>query len=435
MTSGAPPPLLDETPPGFEGPGVRERFARLKIDASPLRISPSFRWFWLGQAVKDLGAGVIQVALPYQVYLLTGSTLAVAAISFVELVPLLTLTLVGGALADALDRRRLLLVTQAGMAATGVGLVVNAALPHPQVWPLFVLGFLAASFFCLGIGGMRSITPRLIPEDKVPAAMVLEGVSGSFSAVAGPALAGVLIGFVGLTTTYSFDLATFVAGIASIWALPAIDPVPDADRPSLRSILDGFRYVRTQPVVLGFMLVDVNAMVFGMPMALFPAIATHHYGNPGAVGYLYAAPYAGALVASLASGWIPHVRRQGLAVAIAASAWGVAIAGFGFTRTMWLGLLMLALAGAADDVSAVFRSTMMLTATPEEMRGRLTGIEFAQVASAPTLGNVEAGVVASLTSLRFSIVSGGLACVAGTILLSLAFPALIRYDAKRDKLA
>jgi MFS family permease len=434
LTGGAPPPPLDETPPGIESPGVRERFARLKIDTSPLRSSPAFRWFWLGQGIKDLGSGVIQVAIPYQVYVLTGSTLAVAAISFVELVPLLTLTLVGGALADALDRRRLLLVTQAGMALTGVGLVVNSALPHPQVWPLFVLGFLAASFFCLGIGGMRSVTPRLVPEDKVPAAMVLEGVSGSFGAVAGPALAGVLIGFVGLTTTYAFDLATFIAGIASIWALPRIEPVADADRPSLRSILDGFRYVRTQPVVLGFMLVDVNAMVFGMPMALFPAIATHRYGNPGAVGYLYAAPYAGALVSSLGSGWIPHVRRQGLAVAIAASAWGVAIAGFGLVDTLWLGLVMLALAGAADNISAVFRSTMMLTATPEEMRGRLTGIEFAQVASAPTLGNVEAGVVASLTSLRFSIVSGGIACVVGTILFSLAFPALLRYDAKRDSL-
>ena len=182
MTSGAPPPLLDETPPGFESPGVRERFARLKIDASPLRMSPPFRLFWLGQAAKDVGGGVVQVALPFQIYQLTGSTLAVAAISFVELVPLVTLTLLGGALADALDRRRLLLVTQAGMAATGIGLVVNAALPNPQVWPLFVLGFLAASFFCLGIGGMRSITPRLIPEDKVPAAMVLEGVSSSFSA-------------------------------------------------------------------------------------------------------------------------------------------------------------------------------------------------------------------------------------------------------------
>ena len=181
--------------------------------------------------------------------------------------------------------------------------------------------------------------------------------------------------------------------------------------------------------------VDVNAMIFGMPMALFPAIATHKYGNASLLGYLYAAPYAGALATSLVSGWIPHVRRQGLAVALAASAWGIAIAAFGFSHGLWLGLLLLAVAGGADDISAVFRSTIMLSATPEAMRGRLTGIEFMQVASAPTLGNVEAGVVASLTSLRFSIVSGGFACVLGTLAVAALFPALIRYDAKRDKLA
>jgi len=353
----------------------------------------------------------------------------------VELVPLVTLTLVGGALADALDRRRLLIVTQLGMFVVGIGLLVNAAVPHPQAWACFVLAFFSASFFCLGIGGMRSITPRLVPPEKIPATMVLEGISGSFASVAGPAFGGLLIGAVGLTTTYALDLATFAAGIAGIVALPSIAPVADAERPSLRSIAEGFRYVRRQPVVLGFMLVDVNAMVFGMPMALFPAIATHKYGNASLVGYLYAAPYAGALVSSIVSGWIPHVRRQGLAVVIAASAWGVAIAAFGFADTLWLGLVLLALAGAADDISAIFRSTIMLSATPEALRGRLTGIEFMQVASAPTLGNVEAGVVASLTSLRFSIVSGGLACVAGSLLVALAFPALLRYDAKRDKLA
>ena len=346
----------------------------------------------------------------------------------------MTLTLVGGALADAVDRRRLLIWTQVGMAVTGVGLVVNAAIPHPQEWACFVLAFFSASFFCLGIGGMRSITPRLVPPERLSAALVLESISSSFASVAGPAFSGVLIGFVGLTWTYVFDLATFIAGIASIFALPAIAPVANADRPSLRSIADGFRYVRTQPVVLGFMLVDVNAMVFGMPMALFPAIATHKYGDPSLVGYLYAAPYAGALASSLASGWIPHVRRQGVAVAIAASAWGVAIAAFGFADTLWLGLVLLALAGAADNISAVFRATIMLSATPENMRGRLTGIEFMQVASAPTLGNVEAGAVASLTSLRFSIVSGGILCVLGTVLFSLLLPALIRYDAKRDSL-
>jgi MFS family permease len=384
--------------------------------------------------VKDLGGNFVLVALPYQVYLLTGSTLLVGMLAFVELVPLLTLTLVGGALADAVDRRRLLIWTQLGMAVVGVGLVVNAALDHPSVTACFVLGFFAASFFCLGVGGMRSITPRLVPEDKVPSAMVLESVSGSFTSVAGPALAGITIKLVGLTAAYTIDLGTFAIGIASILALPAIVPVADADRPSLRSIIEGFRYVRRQPVVLGFMIVDINAMVFGMPMALFPAIATHRYGDPTLVGYLYAAPYGGALASSLASGWIPHVRRQGLAVAVAAIGWGVAIAAFGFADSLWLGLLLLAVAGAADNISAVFRSTIMLTATPEAMRGRLTGIEFAQVASGPTLGNMEAGVVASLTSLRFSIVSGGFMCVIGTIATCLAFPALVRYDAKRDKL-
>jgi MFS family permease len=413
---------------------VRERFARLAIDLTPVRAYPSFRWFWLGQAAKDLGAGVVAVALPFQIYDLTGSTLAVAAISFVELVPLITLTLVGGALADAVDRRRLLLWTQAGMALVGVGLLVNASLAEPNVAVIFVLAFFSASFFCLGIGGMRSIMPRLVPQEQIPAASVLESISSSFASVAGPALGGVLIGSVGLTTTYALDLGTFVVGIASIFVLPRIPPVADADRPSIRSIVEGFRYVRRQPVVLGFMLVDVNAMIFGMPMALFPAIATHKYGNPALVGYMYAAPYAGALVSSIGSGWMRHVRRQGLAVAIAASAWGIAIAAFGFSDTFWLGLVLLALAGAADNISAVFRSIIMLSATPEALRGRLTGIEFMQVASAPTLGNVEAGVVASLTSLRFSIVSGGILTVAGTILISLAFPALIRYDAKRDKL-
>jgi MFS family permease len=320
------------------------------------------------------------------------------------------------------------------MAVTGVGLVVNAAVPQPQEWACFVLAFFSASFFCLGIGGMRSITPRLVREERLSAALILESISGSFASVAGPAFGGLMIGTIGLTSTYVFDLATFVAGLASIFALPAIEPIADAVRPSLRSIADGFRYVRTQPVVLGFMLVDVNAMVFGMPMALFPAIATHKYGDPTLVGYLYAAPYAGALVSSLVSGWIPHVRRQGLAVAIAASAWGLAIAAFGFADTLWLGLVLLAVAGAADNISAVFRATIMLSATPESMRGRLTGIEFMQVASAPTLGNVEAGVVASLTSLRFSIVSGGLACIAGTLVVAALFPALLRYDAKRDNL-
>jgi MFS family permease len=188
--------------------------------------------------------------------------------------------------------------------------------------------------------------------------------------------------------------------------------------------------VRRQKVILGFFLVDTNAMIFGMPIALFPAVADHRFGDATLVGYLYAAPAAGAFAASLLSGWMAHVGRQGIAVVVAASVWGLAIAGFGFATGFWLALGLLAIAGGADQVSAIFRSTMMLRLTPDHLRGRLSGIEFAQVASAPSLGNLEAGVVASFTSLRFSIASGGFLCIVGTLATALAFPALIRYDSR-----
>src|SRR5262249_46393055 len=199
---------------------------------------------------------------------------------------------------------------------------------------------------------------------------------------------------------------------------------------SLGSVVDGFRYLGAQRVMLAFFLIDTVAMIFGMPMALFPALAEQTFGNPATVGYLYAAPAVGALAASLASGWAGHTRRQGVAIVVAACAWGVAVAGFGLAGTLWLGLLLLALAGGADQISAIFRSTIFLTLTPDRLRGRLGGIEFAQVAGAPALGNLEAGIVATLTSLRFSVVSGGIACVVGTLALALAYPQLLAYDAR-----
>jgi MFS family permease len=311
-----------------------------------------------------------------------------------------------------------------------VALAVNASIAHPQVWALYVLDFLGTLVFGFGTPSMRSLLPRIVAEDQLVAANALESLYSNFAAVAGPAAGGLIIAGVGLTGTYLIDVASFGASLASIWLLPALPPAPDADRPSLRSIVDGFRYVRGQPVVLGIFLVDTNAMIFGMPMALFPALGDHFGGGSKTVGFLFAAPYAGALVASIFSGPLAHVRRQGLGVLVAAAAWGTALVAFGFANALWLALLLLAVAGAADFVSAVLRSTIVLVATPDALRGRITGIEFTQVAAAPTLGNVEAGVVASLTSLRFSIVSGGLACVAGCALLALAIPALLRYDAK-----
>jgi MFS family permease len=408
--------------------------ARVAIDTRPLRSSPSFRWLWLGQTVSYIGSQVVGVAVPYQVYQLTGSTLAVGLVSFVELLPLLTLTLIGGAIADAVDRRRLLLWTEAALLLTGVGFVVNASLDEPRVWALYVLGFLAASFFCLGVGAMRSLTPHLVPEDQIVAASNLNGLYSNLGAVAGPALAGLLIAAIGLPLTYVLDVVSFGASLLSIWVLPRIPSDPEADRPGLRSVVEGFRYLKNHRVVLGSFLVDSNAMVFGMPSALFPALAANHFGGGATtVGYLYAAPYAGALLCSLTSGWTSHVRRQGLAVLVAAGLWGAAITVFGLLDSLWLALVFLAIAGGADLVSALFRSAILLSATTESMRGRLAGIEFAQVASAPTLGNVEAGLVASLTSIRFSVVSGGVLCVAGTVVIGLLLPALARYDAKAPR--
>lgn len=404
---------------------------RLAIDIGPLRRYPAFRRLFVGQTISAFGSEVAAVAAPFQLYRLTHSTLQVGLLSLCELFPLLTLTIVGGAIADAVDRRRMLLVTEVLLALVAGGFALNASLAHPRVWAIYVLVTLAMSIFSLGVPGMNSVIPRLVERHELTAANAIENVYGSTTNVAGPAVGGVLIAVLGLTGAYLLDAGTFAASLWSVWRLPALAPAHDAERPSLRTVAEGFRFARQKKVLLGMFLVDSNAMVFGMPRALFPALALKRFhGGAGILGLMYAAPYAGALVASLLSGWIGHVRRQGLIVAVAAALWGAAIAAFGFAGSLWLALLLLAAAGAADNVSAVLRGTILWTVTPDSLRGRLSGIEFAQVASTPALGNVEAGLVASLTSLRFSIVSGGLACIAGTVLIALAVPALIRYDAQ-----
>jgi MFS family permease len=412
---------------------IREpgRLRRLAIDLGPLRRYPAFRRLFIGQTVSTFGSEIAAVAAPFQLFQLTHSTLQVGLLSLCELFPFLTLTIVGGAIADAVDRRRLLFVTEILLALVAVGFAANASLEHPRVWAIYVLVTLAMSIFSLGVAGMNSVIPRLVERHELAAANAIENVYGSTTNVAGPALGGVLIAILGLRGAYLLDAGTFAASLWSVWRLPPLPPAHDAERPSLRTIAEGFRFVRGKKVLLGMFLADSNAMVFGMPRALFPALALHRFhGGAGILGLMYAAPYAGALVSSVLSGWMTHVRRQGLIVAIAAGLWGVAITAFGFAGSLWLALLLLAAAGAADNVSAVLRGTILWTVTPDELRGRVSGIEFAQVAATPALGNVEAGIVASLTSLRFSIVSGGLACVAGTVLVALAVPAFIRYDAR-----
>jgi MFS family permease len=412
---------------------VRTGLRRFLVDLTPLRASASYRRLWFGQGLSYVLGEVTYVALPYQVYQLTKSTFAVGAIALVELVPLLTLTFIGGAAADALDRRRLLVITEAGIVASVAGLVVNAALPHPHVEACFALAFFAAAFGSLGAGASRSLIPRLVAPEHVTGALALNSLYSSLGAVIAPALAGLFIATIGVAGAYAVGVGGFLASLTAFWLLPSVVPISGGEPPGLRSLIDGFRFLRTQRVILGCFLIDTNAMVFGMPSALFPAIALSRlHAGAAAVGYLYAAPAAGALIASLVSGWIGHVRRQGIAIVVAATMWGVAITLFGFATTLWLALLLLAVAGGADAVSAVLRNRIMFALTPDGLQGRVSAAYLAQVTSAPRLGNLEAGGLASLTSIRFSVVSGGVACVVGCLLLVLAIPSLIRYDAHAD---
>jgi len=407
--------------------------ARLAVDVTPLRSSPGFRRLWASQAIAYVAWRMMLVLVPVQVYRLTSSTLAVGLLGLTQFVPLAVLTIVGGALADTRDRRTVLLSSNAGIAIATAAFVA-VSIPHrASVAALFVLGFLAWSSFSLGSGAVRSLTPRLVSLEQLPAAAALNGLYNNLGLVAGPALAGILIGAIGLAATYGVSLAGMLVATATVRGVPRVPPEEGAPRLTLGAIADGFRYLATQHVVLGFFLIDTFAMLLGMPSSLFPALAQHVFRHPASVGYLFAAPAVGAFLVSLFSGWASRVRRQGLAIVVSASGWGVAIAAFGLTRALWLALLLLALAGAADQVSAIFRSTIVLTVTPDHMRGRVGGIEFAQVASTPSLGNLEAGVVASLTSLRFSIVSGGIGCVLGTLLVATFFPVLLRYDAARPR--
>jgi MFS family permease len=421
--------LTDEPgAPAVERRGFLSRFA---LDVTPLRRYPAFRRLWFGQGISFIGTEIAEVALAYQMYQLTGSKLAVGLISLTHLVPLLTLTVIGGAIADAVDRRRLMQVQQIGMVIGSLGLAGNAALAHPHVWALYASQLIISSSFSIGVGAQRSMTPQLVDEANFMPASALNSVTSQFGAVAGPGVAGVLLKYVDLKWVYLGDAASYGAALIAVFLLPRLVAREDAERPSWQSIVDGFRYVRRQPVILGFFLVDTNAMIFGMPSALFAPIASDRFNDPSLVGYLYAAPAAGALVVSLLSGPLRHIRRQGLGVILTAALWGAAITAFAFAHELWLALILLGLAGLGDQISAILRSVMLYRITPTHVLGRVSGIEFMQVAAAPSVGNLEAGALASATNLTLSIASGGIACVVGCLFLAFKFPQLVRYDAAK----
>jgi MFS family permease len=400
------------------------------LDLTPLRRHRDFRRLFAGQLVSTFGSMITGVAVPYQIYELTHSSFWVGLLGTVQLVPLVLFGFWGGAYADALDRRRLLITAELALAAGSATLAVNALLPHPSLAVIF-----AATAFSSAVGGfhrpaLEAMTPRLVEREELPATAALTSLRGTAGAIAGPALGGVAIAVLGMPATYAIDVGTFVFSLLALAGMHAMPPSEAAARPGLRSIVEGLRFARSRGSLIGTYVVDLVAMAFAMPVALFPALA-QAWGGARAAGWLYAAMPIGSLVTTVFSGWTGRVRRHGAAVVLAAASWGVAVVALGYAPSLTAAALCLAVAGGADMVSGLFRMTIWNETIPSHLRGRLAGLEMVSYMSGPLLGNARAGWMASAVSNRFSIVAGGLVCTAGVLLCIPLLPGFWRYRADR----
>jgi MFS family permease len=343
-------------------------------------------------------------------------------------VPLLVTAFIGGAIADAVDRRRIALGTDVALAAGSAALALIAAI-GASAWMLYLVAAWMSAVSGLQRPAIESLVPRLVDKHDMPAAASLSIVRGSIGMIAGPAVGGVLLSSAGLTATYLTDVGSYAASLACLWMIKAVPPAEDAERPSIAAVFEGFRYARSRQELMGTYIVDFVAMVFGMPLALFPAISDR-LGGPSVLGLLYAAPAVGALAAGVTGRWVARVPRHGLGVMVAAAIWGVAIVFFGFCSTLWPALASLAIAGGADAVSGIFRMTMWNQTIPDALRGRLASIEMVSYMSGPLLGHVEAGMVAAAFGVPASVVSGGVLCVVGVLACGVLLPRFVRYDAR-----
>ena len=396
------------------------------LDITPLRISRDYRLLFFGQLISAFGTAMSFVVVPVQVYQLTGSTFLVGLLSASEFVLILLMAFVGGAYADFIDKRKMLRLTEIGQTLVTATLVFNATLEHPRVWLLFVCAALHAGLSALQRPSFESMLQKIVPLELMASVSALNALRWNMTTILGPSVAGLILARYGASTAYSIDLITFAASLTAVFLIRAVPaPTQIEVRPTERAVIEGGHYAWKRKDILGTYLIDMNAMFFGMPSALFPAMATNF--GAGTVGFLYAAPSVGALVATLSSGWAKKVNRHGLIVAVAAALWGVAIIFFGLAHNLYLALFFLALAGGLDMISAVFRMTMWSQTIPHYLRGRLAGLEMISYTSGPKLGDAEAGIVATLFSVRTSIVSGGILCVVGTAIISLFIPEFIKY--------
>jgi MFS family permease len=408
----------------------------LAIDATPLRTSRDYRLLWIGELISLTGRQISVVALPYQVFRLTGSSLAVGLIGLVQVLPLVVFSVLGGAVADRVDRRRLILLTEMGLAVTSGLLLIGALLTRAPLWYLYTVTGVQAGILGVNTPTRSAAIPNLVPRSQLPAALALNQVMYNTTLVVGPAVGGLILARFGIAWAYGIDALTFLGSITAAYLLRPLPPKRDSGEPSTgwQAIKEGFAYLKGRRVLVSTFVIDLDAMIFGMPRAAFPALAQDvlHVGPQG-LGLLYAAPAAGALVGALTAGWVGSIRHQGRAVIWAVALWGAAITAFGVSeRWFVVGLLFLAFAGAADVISAVFRGTILQLSVPDELRGRLSALHIMVVTGGPRLGDVETGVVAGLVSPTFAVISGGVACLAGVVILAALVPELARYHAGDD---
>ena len=401
------------------------------LDIGPLRRSRNFRLIALGQLISVTGSNVTLVAIPFQVYRDTHDSLMVGLTSLLQLPFLIGGSLIGGAMGDRLDKRRLLLLSTAASAVVDLGLALNAAGHNRHVVIVMILAALLAGV--MGFSGplRTAALPVVLGDDDLVAGYSIMQVIFNTAVVVGPSLAGLILSFSSLSACYGIDALSFAALVVTTFSIDPLPPSGDAPSASLvAAIGEGFRYVRSHVIVQSVYLADLNAMVFGLPRALFPAMAlTVYHGGPQTLGLLYTAPGIGAVIMALLTGWVEHVRRRGRLIVGAIVLWGLAMTCFGLVHVLWFGILALAVAGATDVISTVLRNTMLQLAISDEFRSRISSIQMAVVTGGPRLGDAESGVVASFSSTEFSIVSGGIACVVGVVLLAWRRPAFWRAEA------
>lgn len=403
---------------------------RLMLDLRPLRVSPEYRRMWGGWTVAQVGQSMAAVAVGIQIYAITGSSFAVGMIGLAAFFPLVFFGLYGGSISDTHDRRKVALWSSAGLWLCSMVLVLQAWLAWDQVWLLYVVIAAESAFFAVNTPARSAIVPRLIEPSLLPAANALTTLTFSAGFMLGPLLGGLVIDAYGLTAAYAIDAMLFAAAMYGLFRLPAIAPEAEAHRTGWAAVWEGLRFLSIRRNLLMTFIIDLCAMVLAQPRALFPALAATTFGGGArTVGLLAAAPAVGSVLAGLLSGWLGTVRRQGLMVVVMVCGYGASVAFFGLTDILTWAIFFLALTGAADMVSAVFRSTILQVATPDELRGRLQGVFVVVVAGGPRLGDAVIGTTAGLLGEQAAIVIGGVACIVATLFFTLRNRGFIRYDA------